>query len=412
MKVRVGAASDIGRARQRNEDAFLTAPPVYVVADGMGGHRGGEVASAIAIDVVAKTSAEPLPERIRDANRAVFDRQAGDRSVAGMGTTVTAVEIDGRSVRLAHVGDSRAYLLRDGQLRMLTEDHTLVQQMVDEGKISASDAHDHPQRNILTRVVGVDPEVEVDEESLDVREGDRILLCSDGLTSMMRDESIHEILDGHADPQEAADALIDSANRAGGLDNITVVVLDFGAGDGVELLGPSGDSSAGRADVGAASPAARIAEPSSATSTTREEPPLPARRHPQPDETGMLEPVGPQRKRWRRVVIWIGVALVLIAGGLTAFRMYLDSQWYVGVSNGHVAVFRGSPGDLLGFGLSSVVSETDIPAKDAESFAPYRQLPDGLTVGSRSKAVALVGEIRQTIKQAQQKPPARKKASG
>jgi PPM family protein phosphatase len=408
MKLRVGASSDIGQARERNEDRFLTSPPLYVVADGMGGHRGGEVAAAIAVDVLSRRDETPLLERVRNANRAVFDRQAGDRSVAGMGTTVTAAEIEGPSIRLAHVGDSRAYLLRDGELRMLTEDHTLVQQMVEEGKITPAEAHDHPQRNILTRVVGVDPEVDVDEHTVQMRDGDRLLLCTDGLTSMMRDESVREILQNNTgDPQQAAEALIGAANRAGGLDNITVVVLDFGPGDGVELLGPVDGNSFGRAEVGGSPVAARsanapVSDGGSGGRVDATADPRPARLHPQPEETGMIETVEaqPKRKRWPRVLVWVGIAFVVIAAGLAAFRIYLDRQWYVGVANGHVAVFRGLPGDVLGIGLSGVVSETNIPARDAEKFAPYRSITNGLTVASKTAALALVGDIRHTIRQA------------
>jgi serine/threonine protein phosphatase PrpC len=404
MKIRVGASSDIGRARERNEDAYLTSPPLYAVADGMGGHRGGEVASAIAVDVLSHGNENPLSQRVREANRAVFDRQAGDRSVAGMGTTVTAVEIDDGSVRLAHVGDSRAYLLRSGELRMLTEDHTLVQQMVEEGKLTPAEAHEHPQRNILTRVVGVDPEVDVDEHTVEMREGDRLLRCTDGLTSMMRDESVHEILQNTTgDPQRAADDLIGAANRAGGLDNITVVVLDFEPGDGVELLGAqSSTATSAGSDGVVGSLDTVVAEP------------LSTHREPQPDETGMIEAVDARpRRRWPRVVLWVSIALVVIGAGLTAFRIYLDRQWYVGVANGHVAVFRGLPGDVLGFGLSGTVSETNIPARDAERFAPYRNITDGLTVDSKTAALALVHDMRQTIRQAeQQKHPKTSGGSG
>src|SRR5919201_5278487 len=157
MKLRVGTASDIGKARERNEDAFLAVHPLYVVADGMGGHRGGDVASSIVVEELSKSDEDGmrLGERIREANRTVFERQAGDRSLAGMGTTVTAVVADAGTLRIGHVGDSRAYLLRDGDLRRLTEDHTLVGRMVDEGKISEEEAQGHPQRSILTRALGV-----------------------------------------------------------------------------------------------------------------------------------------------------------------------------------------------------------------------------------------------------------------
>src|SRR6266511_4221226 len=238
MKVRVGAATDVGRARERNEDSLLAAPPLYAVADGMGGHRGGNVASQLALTVLARLgdgSWDRLADQVREANRAILERSRGDRSLSGMGTTITAAFMEGDDVHLAHVGDSRAYLFRDGELHRLTEDHTLVHRMALEGKITEAEEENHPQRSILIRALGVEEPVEVDEVPVRVVPGDRVLLCSDGLHSMVGEEEIEEIFRTASDPQEAAERLVESANRAGGLDNVTVVVLDFEAGDGVEL---------------------------------------------------------------------------------------------------------------------------------------------------------------------------------
>jgi protein phosphatase len=390
MKLRVGTASDIGKARERNEDAFLAVHPLYVVADGMGGHRGGDVASSIVVEELSKSDEDGmrLGERIREANRTVFERQAGDRSLAGMGTTVTAVVADAGTLRIGHVGDSRAYLLRNGDLRRLTEDHTLVGRMVDEGKISEEEAAGHPQRSILTRALGVDERVDVDEQSIDVRQGDRLLLCTDGLTSMMREESVLEILEGHRDPQETSEALVDAANRAGGLDNITVVVIDFEEGDGVEVLGAS-------TSPGTAGTASSVAEPAAPTRPEGAEPPA-RRRHTTP----------PSRLR-RRLVILIAGLVVLIVAGIVALKLYADSQWYVGVQNGHVAVYRGIPTTILGIHLSDPVHETAISASRAERLVPYRDLPKGITAGSREQADSIVATIRHDLAQ-QQKTQQRK----
>jgi protein phosphatase len=396
MKLRVGAASDIGRSRERNEDSFLTAPPLYVVADGMGGARGGAVASSLAVEVLSNmddADGDRLAERIRDANRAVFERQAENRSLTGMGTTLTALVADGETVRLGHVGDSRAYLLRDGELKQLTEDHTLVNQMVREGKISEEEAHTHPQRSIITRALGVDRDVDVDETTVEVRAGDRLLLCTDGLTSMMREESIREILETHPDPQEAADALVDAANRAGGLDNVTVVVMDFVEGDGVEVLAPesSGGSAAG------AGPPRSAPEPHPSNSARH---PGPTEASAGPDVTGVISPVRADREplhrgapRCRRPLLWVGAVVVVLVVGVVALKVYANGQWYVGVEEGNVAIYQGLPTTIAGIHLSHPVRQTGIPAKAAERLALYRELANGILVDDEPAANRLVRKI-------------------
>ena len=172
-----------------------------------------------------------LAELIRSANRAVFERSISDRKVSGMGTTLTAATVDDEGAHLGHVGDSRAYLLRAGALRQLTDDHTLVNRMVKAGEITPQEAGTHPHRNVLTRSIGTEPEVDVDEEDVPLIDGDRLLLCSDGLTGMVTEPQIQAILEAAPDPQDAADRLIKAANRAGGIDNITVVILDIHEGD-------------------------------------------------------------------------------------------------------------------------------------------------------------------------------------
>ena len=241
MKVEVGFATDIGRVRERNEDSILVDPPLYVVADGMGGHRGGQVASRVALETLEALAAEgrgTLPDHVRGANRAVWDRSVEDERLAGMGTTLTAARVDGASALIAHVGDSRAYLLRDGELRQLTADHTLVARMVQSGEITEAEAEVHPHKNVLTRALGTDEQVEVDEDTIELLDGDRLLLCSDGLTGMVTEDQIQAILENSEQPQQAADRLVKAANRAGGIDNISVVVL-AAIGEGDEASSPS-----------------------------------------------------------------------------------------------------------------------------------------------------------------------------
>ncbi|MGZ8600490.1 MAG: Stp1/IreP family PP2C-type Ser/Thr phosphatase [Actinomycetota bacterium] len=253
MRVTAAAASDVGRVREGNEDAYLVLEPLFVVADGMGGARGGEVASNLAIQTIRRlfeAGEGSLPDQVQEANRVVFERSQRDREVAGMGTTLTAALLEDGALRLAHVGDSRAYLLRDGELHLVTEDHTLVRRMVQAGEITAEEAETHPHRNILTRALGVDGIIDVDEGILELREGDRVLLCTDGLTGMVRAEEIRAVLAGQPDPQEAVDLLVRAANRAGGVDNITALLLDVRGGD------PNPGAARRRAETAAADEAA------------------------------------------------------------------------------------------------------------------------------------------------------------
>ena len=235
MRIEAGAETDVGKVRERNEDGYLVEPPLYAVADGMGGHRGGAVASQLALESLGSTfraHGDPLGRQVRDANDAVFERSIEDQAVAGMGTTLTAIQIDGDQAILAHVGDSRAYLLRAGDLRQLTEDHTLVNRMVKAGELTPQEAEVHPHRNVLVRSLGTEPSVKVDELSVGIADGDRLLVCSDGLTGMVTEEQIKAILESTPGPDEAAHRLIRAANRAGGIDNITVIVLDVHDDDG------------------------------------------------------------------------------------------------------------------------------------------------------------------------------------
>ena len=277
MRLRVGVATDIGRVREKNEDSYLVEEPLFAVADGMGGHKGGDVASQLALETIEGEPAADLAQRLRDANAAVFERSQSDRSVTGMGTTVTAVVVEGTSALFAHVGDSRAYLLRAGDLRQLTDDHTLVARMVKTGEITEAEAEVHPHRSVLTRALGTEPDVIVDEFDVALTDGDRLLLCSDGLTGMVTEEQIVAILSAAPDPQDAANRLVRAANRAGGVDNITVVVIDVEAEDGEDTDGP---------------PRARDPEPPAAAARCR------------PDRAGAVDP---RRRRHRRCACtWTG----------------------------------------------------------------------------------------------------------
>ena len=348
MRIDVGAATDLGRVREVNEDSFLVEAPLYAVADGMGGHRGGDVASRLALETIeslVREGDDTLAEQVREANRAVYERSASDQRVSGMGTTLTAVVVEHATVHLAHVGDSRAYLLRAGDLRQITSDHTLVARMVKAGEITREEASVHPHRNVVTRSLGTEPTVQVDEDTISLLDDDRVLICSDGLTGMVAEPQIQAILEAEPDPQRAADRLVKAANRAGGIDNITVVILD--------AHNEEGDPAPG-------------------------ELPAPSRR---PDV--------------KRVITGVLVGLVVIVAALFAVRAYVDRQWYVGESDGKVAVFNGIPARPFGISLSSVAAQfDDLAADEVSQLEIYRNLSEGITVESEQEALARVTQIR------------------
>lgn len=373
MRFVVGARTDVGRVREGNEDSYMANEPLFAVADGMGGHQGGEVASRLALDTLREAAdGAALAQAVQDANRAVFEQAGRDPALAGMGTTLTAFLAEGDTLRLAHVGDSRAYLLRDGALQQITTDHTVVEGMVEKGELTPQEASIHPQRSILTRAIGVDGEVQVDQASIEPRPGDRLLLCSDGLTGMVEEAAIQRILEEHTDPQAAANALVDAANEAGGQDNITAVVID----------------------VADAEP-----DPHAQAAPTATVEPGPRR----PERFTMGEERG---RRWPwKALVWTLVVLVLLAGGLFAVkRLFVDRQWFVGTWSGSVALFRGIPAELLGFDLSTLVEETAIPADQATQLAEYRDLEDGITAESEEEAHSIIAQIQADV-DAQQPPP-------
>lgn len=342
MRVDAGAATDVGRVRQGNEDAYLVDPPLFAVADGMGGHNAGEVASATTIEVLERWAqeGEHVPEALRDAigtaNRAVWDRAQSDPSLQGMGTTCTAALVQESVLHIAHVGDSRAYLLRDGTLEQITEDHTLVERMVKEGRITRDQAEHHPQRSVITRALGIGEDVRVDETKLDLRPGDRILLCSDGLNSMVPTATLESTLRAAATAGEAAQALVGLANEAGGEDNITVIVLDV-------------DDDHGRAPTTVRSSSAAPA------------PPLPTRGS-------------------KKLLLVLGVgAAVLLALFFVLRYSVTNLLWFVGVDDdGTVTIYNGLPESIAGLDLRDPYEATDLDIDDLPDF-----VRDDLLTGHR-----------------------------
>jgi protein phosphatase len=276
-----------------------------------------------------------------------------------MGTTLTAVVLRDMVATFAHVGDSRAYLLRAGTLRQLTRDHTLVDRMVQAGEITRDEADVHPHRNVLLRALGTEPTVEVEAFDVGLLEGDRVLLCSDGLTTMVTEDQIAAILEATpGKPQDAADRLVRAANRAGGIDNITALVLDA-------VDGEPQDGELAEAPVVAAASGDR------------------ARRVP-----------------WRWVIGAVAAVVVAIVA-LTVLRSWLDDQWYVGVSDGHVAVFQGIPAAPFGIELSHVDEDTGLDAAAVEQLGTFTELSNGINVDTREEAQAIVDTMQHDLRQAQ-----------
>ncbi|MGZ4389213.1 MAG: Stp1/IreP family PP2C-type Ser/Thr phosphatase [Gaiellaceae bacterium] len=236
---RAASKSDPGRKRRRNEDSYVCEPPLFAVADGMGGAQAGEVASQLAASALREGNGDGDGEKsvvalIQEANRRVWQRANEDAAASGMGTTITVALAEPTRVVFGHVGDSRAYLLRESELIQLTEDHSLVAELVRRGELSPKEAETHPQRSVITRALGTDPDVDVDTFAVETQPQDLFLICSDGLSSMVDDETVREVLEHHRDDLDAAaKALVAAANRGGGEDNITAVLFEVAAGDDV-----------------------------------------------------------------------------------------------------------------------------------------------------------------------------------
>jgi serine/threonine protein phosphatase PrpC len=373
--------TDTGRQRKDNEDNAFARAPLFVVADGMGGAQAGEVASQIAVEAFqaalpeSGTPEERLAERAQDANRRIYEISSTEHDRAGMGTTLTAVYIDNSELAVAHVGDSRAYLFRDGELGRLTQDHTLVEELLRRGKLTEEQAAEHPQRSIITRALGVDPEVDVDTRTFIARAGDVVLLCSDGLTSMINEKQVAAVLREESNLDRAAERLIAEANAAGGRDNITVVLFrledvadaEDGAGgaDQPTIVGMS--QAGGTSNTVTAAPAGTAPAPSP-RAAAETAPRVPAARVPVTSPRGS-EPPSEGARRTRRparlakpvaALVTALVLLFLIGGG-----GYLASRqlFFLGTNNqGIVTVYRGLPYNLpLGLHLYETYYVSGIP---------------------------------------------------
>ncbi|MBV8386744.1 MAG: Stp1/IreP family PP2C-type Ser/Thr phosphatase [Acidimicrobiia bacterium] len=395
-ELRAGGATDTGLVRDHNEDRYLADEHLFVVADGVGGHKAGEVASQTAVETLQHAFTAPttenLVEAVKTANRTVWNLAEANSDQRGMGTTLTAIALvdDGGEDRLAivNVGDSRAYLLQQGQLEQLTEDHSLVEQLVREGQLTPEEAQVHPQRSIITRALGLDPDVEVDSWELTPYKGDRLLLCSDGLTNEVSDADIATTLRTVGDPEEAAKQLVDAARDHGGNDNITCVVVDVlddddraEAASALLAAEPPPPTPA----TGRPTPRSTRVDDDARTTTAapRVEPPAP--------RAAPAEP-RPRRFTWR-VFAFVLAVIVVVAGGLVAVGWYARHTYYVGLDRGQVAIFKGRPGGLLWFNPT-----LDRRTSLAERDVPAARLPDvraGKEEATRAEAQRYVNALRE-----------------
>jgi protein phosphatase len=406
LVARHGAQSDIGLHRKTNEDTYVVRPPLYAVCDGMGGANAGEVASALAAETLAAEVAggSPLLAAAEAANAAVFRRAHENVAQMGMGTTLTALLLDGDTARFAHIGDSRAYLLRDGELRQVTDDHSLVGEMVRDGRLTEEEAAVHPHRSILSRALGTEAHVRIDEYAEELLPGDVLLLCSDGLSGPVPAAAIRVALT-HADPQAAAERLIQEARKAGGPDNITAVVVRVDEGphnvvDGSEETtavlpaDPGDDVVTGELPFVVEARELPAADDDAADALAAQGAALRA----EAEGASAPDPVAEAARRRRRSVRRLGVAaalLALLTAVLAVGAFSLSTVFYVGVDDGAVTIYSGVPARVGPLPLHAVYRRSSV---SYDSLPPAaRTLVDQQRLRDRQSALglgALLGMFR------------------
>ncbi|MEV0809297.1 PP2C family serine/threonine-protein phosphatase [Micromonospora sp. NPDC050200] len=393
LTLRYAAHSDRGLIRDGNQDSVYAGPRLLAVADGMGGMAAGDVASNIVIgamapldeDVPGDALVDALRSAVGTANQQLRDTVDANPQLEGMGTTLTATLFSGSKLGMVHIGDSRAYLLRNGEFAQITKDDTYVQMLVDEGRISAEEASSHPQRSLLTRALDgrdIDPEYSVRQ----VLPGDRYLICSDGLSGVVSADTIADTMREYTDPQQCVERLVQLALRGGGPDNITVIIADATDQDIVEaspIVGGAASRDRGMAtSADVSTPAARASA-------------LSAPRPPVPEDPAADRDDEPERPRRRplRTVAMLAALLVILGGGLFAGWTYTQRQYYVGATEqGQLAVFRGVPGQVAGLDLSSVHSTSQAKLDDL-TLAAQEQVKQGIQAKSEPDAVRRLAEL-------------------
>lgn len=379
LALRYSARSDVGLLREINEDSGYAGPRLLVIADGVGGHAAGEVASSVAVGVLATLDEDSpggdlldrLSSAVHTANSHLRDMVNGDPELRGMGTTVTALLRAGARFGLVHVGDSRGYLLREGRLQQITRDHTFVQTLLDEGRITAEEADHHPQRNVITNALDGREDVELDLSVRETRAGDRYLLCSDGLSGVVSEDTIRDTLASEASAEMAVEKLVELALKGGGPDNITAIVADVVE---VETKPPS----AVPLTVGAAAEGAvkhsREDTPAAKAAALRPPP------EEMDDDLDDLEDEPPPRHTGRRLFLLL-LVLLLVGGGLYGAWRWSQTQYYVGAQGPHVAIFRGLPQDVGPLRTSRLFDEQDIALADLPTYQQERVRADIATDG-------------------------------
>lgn len=391
------ARSDVGLARSNNQDSAYAGPHLLVLADGMGGPAGGDIASSVAVAHLVALDEDTHPaddllpllrDALESAHEELMDRAQEDPELAGLGTTCIAILRSGNKLGMVHIGDSRAYLLRGGILTQVTKDHTYVQHLVDEGQLTPEEAEHHPHRNMILRALGdTEGEVQLDESIREAREGDRWLLCSDGLSGLVAHDTIEDTLTSEKSLAACADRLIDLALRAGGTDNVTVVLADILSD---ATLNPSSPPSTIPQIVGAAA-TNRLAR-SRAAST-------PAARAAALTPPAVVvddDDAPPRRSSLARTVGRIAGALVLVAllaGAIWAGYAWTQTQYFVSTNQGYVAIYRGIPQEVGPVSFASLYETTDIAVEDLPGFAQDR-LDAPITRSSLADAEQVVEDLR------------------
>ena len=397
--LRYAARSDVGLVRSNNQDSGYAGSHLLVVADGMGGHAGGDVASSVAIGRLARLDSETpasdivatLEESVLEANQEILRRARDEPQLRGLGTTITALLRAEGKFALAHIGDSRAYLLREEETVQVTKDHTFVQRLLDEGRLTEEEAERHPQRSVLMRVLGdVDADPELDLSLRPAHPGDRWMLCSDGLSGLVSLDTIDATLKDVADPGECADALVQLALKGGGPDNITCIVADV-----VDLEDlPRGDEAPSTTPqiVGSAArnrhhPTAASGPAAKAAALTREEPEVPY------EDEDFSEEEPPRRSPWPAFVVL--VLLIALLGGL-AWGGYTWSQrqFYVGTDGTRVVLYQGLAQDLGPISLSQELEATDIQLEDLPEIT-RQQVESTISAADRESADQIIDRLEQ-----------------
>lgn len=386
FSLRFQAHSEVGRVRKNNQDAGYASPNLLLVADGMGGAAAGDLASAVLAKEASKSDRRISDDDLLSlvagilerGNSKLADLVTDDLSLDGMGTTFSGAAFSGTHIGIGHIGDSRCYLLRDGELRQLTHDHSWVQSLIDDGRLTPEQAATHPHRSLILKVLNGAPDFDPDYELFPVALGDRLLFCSDGLSGLIEDAGIQELL-AQPDLAKAVAELAETANNNGGHDNITIVAADVVAAD--EELDVLPGQLVGSATEREIPTIAQAAEGSYPTPTTK----------PQDEETARYAPSATRRK-WPSVLGVLVLVALLLGGAIWGVSSYAKTRYFVSAEEGTVAIYNGLPGSILGYSLNNLVKSTSTKVEDLPKFY-QRTVENGIGVGSLDEAQTTAVEL-------------------